>query len=145
MNHLDKHNILADNQHGFRPRRSCETQLVTTYHEISQALNCVQNKQVDAIFLDFAKAFDKVSHSKLIHKLKYYGIVGPVLDWIKAFLSNRTQQVVIDGFASEPVPVTSGVPQGTVLGPILFLIYINDLPNQLNYSISKMFADDSLI
>ena len=145
MNHLDKYNILSDFQHGFRSKRSCDTQLLTTYHEISVALNNQDVKQVDAIVLDFAKAFDKVPHKRLLMKLKYYGITGPIYSWIRAFLSNRTQHVVIDGIASDSSLVTSGVPQGTVLGPILFLIYINDLPESLKYSSARLFADDSLI
>ena len=145
MNHLDKYNILSDSQHGFRSKRSCDTQLLTTYHEISVALNNQDVKQVDAIVLDFAKAFDKVPHKRLLMKLKYYGITGPIYNWIRAFLSNRTQRVVIDGIASDLSQVTSGVPQGTVLGPILFLIYINDLPEMLKYSSARLFADDSLI
>ena len=88
--------------------------------------------------MDFAKAFDKFSHRRLLYKLKYYGIQTHTLNWIQAFLSDRTQTVVIDG-------VTSGVPQGTVLGPILFLIYINDFPEYLTHSKLRLFADDSII
>ena len=90
------------------------------------------------ILLDFSKAFDKVNHSKLLWKLHQYGIRGNALIWIRAFLGNRSQTVVIDGEESESVPVTSGVPQGSVLGPILFLIYI-DLPDEQ----VRLFADDT--
>ena len=95
--------------------------------------------------MDFAKAFDKVSHKHLIHKLNFYGIQGKTLNWITDFLKDRTQTVLLEGETSDTVPVTSGVPQGTVLGPILFLIYINDLPKYLKHSTLRRFADDSIM
>ena len=101
-------------------------------------------KQTDIILLDFSKAFDKVNHSKLLWKLNQYGIRGHVLDWVRAFLGSRSQRVVIDGEESESIPVTSGVPQGSVLGPILFLIYINDLPNEVCSQV-RLFADDTAL
>ena len=146
MNHLDTYNILTDSQYGFRPRRSCETQLITTHHDIARLLNDKDIPQVDAILLDFAKAFDKVPHRRLIHKLQHYGITGPTLHWITAFLTRRTQRVLLDGASSDSVSVSSGVPQGTVLGPLIFLLYINDLPLSISPNTStRLFADDSLI
>ena len=95
--------------------------------------------------MDFAKAFDKVSHRHLLYKLSFYGINNNALHWISDFLSQRTQSVVLEGETSDTIPVTSGVPQGTVLGPILFLVYINDFNEYLNYSTLRLFADDSII
>jgi hypothetical protein len=99
----------------------------------------------DLIIMDFAKAFDKVPHRRLLYKLNYYGISGLTLHWISAFLTNRTQRVVIDGKSSSTVPVTYGVPQRTVLDPVLFLVYINDLFDYLTHSQLRLFADDSII
>jgi hypothetical protein len=95
--------------------------------------------------MDFAKAFDKVSHRHLLYKLSYYGIRGDTHRWIEGFLKDRTQRVVLEGKCSKDAPVTSGVPQGTVLGPILFLVYINDLADYLEHSRLRLFADDSII
>lgn len=143
MSHLDTNNILYDLQHGFRPARSCETQLVSFLQNLTQSNN--QNIQTDVIIMDFAKAFDKVSHRHLLYKLNYYGIQCNALHWISDFLSHRTQTVVLEGETSDTVSVTSGVPQGTVLGPILFLIYINDFSDYLQHSTLRLFADDSII
>ena len=99
-------------------------------------------KQTDLIFLDFRKAFVKVAHEKLLLKLHQYGIRGDTLNWIKDFLNNRKQTVVINGISSDDVPVSSGVPQGSVLGPIIFLVYINDQPEQVKSRV-RLFADDT--
>ena len=142
MDHLDKHNILYEYQHGFRSKRSCETQLIMTIQDLAESLN--KKKQIDMIILDFAKAFDKVPHNRLIAKLSHYGLHTNVINWIKDFLSDRKQRVMIDGKQSSNRDVTSGVPQGTVLGPILFLIFINDIPLKIISRI-RLFADDCLL
>ena len=101
-------------------------------------------QQTDVLIMDFAKAFDKVNHSLLLHKLHHYGIRGQTWTWISNFLSDRQQSVVVDGFNSNPVSVRSGVPQGSVLGPCLFLAYINDLPANLSSGV-RLFADDTAL
>ena len=101
------------------------------------------DKSVHAAVLDFSKAFDNVPHVRLLSKLLHYGICGPLLNCFVSYPTNRTQSVVCDGKCSKPVPVTSGVPQGTVLGPLLFLLYVNDMPDNLRFSL-RLFADDAL-
>ena len=145
--HLALDSILADCQHGFRSQRSCETQLVQFVHDIISNLDGAVNrghKQTDLIIMDFAKAFDKVPHRRLLHKLENYGIRGSTHKWINSWLSGRTEQVVLDGQASDPVPVLSGVPQGSVLGPVLFLLFINDLPDNIRSSF-RLFAVDCVL
>ena len=101
-------------------------------------------KQVDLILLDFSKAFDTVPHQCLLTKLEHYGIQGDIHGWINSWLSQRTQRVVVDGESSEFIRVMSGVPQGTILGPLMFLLYINDISNNLTSHI-RLFADDYII
>ena len=144
MTFLEQHSILDDNQHGFRKNRSCETQLITTLNDFSNCLN--NKKQIDAVLLDFSKAFDKVDHVQLLSKLEKYGIRHSLLSWITSFLSSREQTVLVEGKSSSAAPVTSGVPQGTVLGPLLFLVYINDIASKLSPGTKiRLFADDSLL
>jgi hypothetical protein len=142
LNHLETHSILQDCQHGFRSRRSCETQLVTFVQELAHGMSVGQ--QTDIVIMDFSKAFDKVPHSRLLQKLDHYGIRGNTLNWVRSFLTGRQQRVVVDGESSTYVPVESGVPQGTVLGPTLFLLFINDLPES-TLSPVRMFADDCIV
>ena len=142
MKHLENNNILTDLQHGFRKHRSCETQLIKTVNYLAKSMN--HGEQIDSILLDFSKAFDKVCHRKLLLKLEYYGIRGRKLQWIKKLLENRTQKFAVAGVTSSVSAVTSSVPQGTVLGPLLFLIYINDMPSTASSTIG-VFADDTYI
>ena len=144
MDHFETNQILTEIQHGFRQKRSCETQILTTCRDFIQ--NIEKNSQTDAILLDFSKAFDKVHHASLLNKLKLYGIRKNTFQWIQSFLSERTQKVLVDGTESSLGSVKSGVPQGTVLGPLLFLVYINDMPNGLSEGTKlRLFADDSLL
>ena len=144
MPHLDHHKILTDHQFGFRKKRSCETQLLITINELANLKSLDSGKQIDCTLLDFSKAFDEVSHKHHIIKLQHYGVQGPILCWIETFLEARTREVIVKGEHSDIIPVTSGVPQGTVLGPALFMVYIN---HHLEWasSISRLFADDCLL
>ena len=116
-------------------------QLITTDEFIQ---NFESKTQTDVVVLDFSKAFDVVPHQRIFHKLDHYGIRGTTLNCIQNFLTNRTQKVVVDGSSSESARVRSAVPQGTVLGPLLFLTYINDLPSMVSSHV-RLFADDCLL
>ena len=140
MDHLIKNKLIADEQHGFVLNKSCLTNLLETIDIASQAID--DGNRILLIFLDFAKAFDKVCHESLLSKLKTYRFSDEILGWIRGFLSNRKQRVVIGMNSSVWKSVTSGVPQGSVLGPLLFVIFINDMPAVVRH-ILKLFADDS--
>ena len=144
INYLESNNLVTDAQHGFRSGRSCFTQLLDHIENILKSLQ--ENNEVDVIYLDYAKAFDKVDHEILLAKLRRLGVKGKLLKWIKNFLSeNRFQTVLINGRRSFLASVLSGVPQGSVLGPLLFLVYINDLVNNIKQSKVSSFADDTKI
>ena len=140
--HFDRHGIIPACQHGFRKNRSVTTQLLETFEDYSSA---VESKQwIDTIFIDLAKAFDSVPHARLLTKLESVGITGTLLKWIESYLKDRSFHVIVKGELSESQPVKSGVPQGSILGPLLFLLYIHDLPDFCNtQGVSiKLFADD---
>ena len=134
--------LLNPNQSGFRPSDSCVNQLIAITHEIFKAFDCNPYLEVRSVFLDISKAFDKVWHERLLYKLKSMGISGELYNLLENYLSDRFQRVLLNGQASSWRPVLAGVPQGSILGPLLFLIYINDLPNELK-SNAKLFADDT--
>jgi hypothetical protein len=140
MKHLLDNDLLHKGQHGFMPGKSCTTNLLETLDKITESLN--DNYLVVMVLLDLAKAFDSVPHNELIEKLKAYGIDGNLIIWLTDFLKGRKQRVVMGDVTTEWVEVLSGVPQGSVLGPLLFAIFINDIPDLLN-NLCKLFADDS--
>ena len=140
MEHCKDNNIFTDAQFGFRERRGCILQLLTVFDSWSKYID--SDVPVDTVFLDFRKAFDSVPHKRLLLKLEKLGISGNVLKWIENFLSNRLQRVVINGQSSEWTDVSSGVPQGSVLGPLLFIMFVNDLPEEVD-SYCRLFADDA--
>ena len=140
MDHLTETGQLHDAQHGFLRGRSCATQLLASLEDWTQLME--KKEPVDIAYLDFRKAFDSVPHQRLLQKLYDLGIRGALLKWIEAFLTGRRQQVVVNGAKSDPTPVRSGIPQGSVLGPTLFVIFVNDLPECAKCHI-KLFADDA--
>lgn len=144
LEYLDSHNILTSFQHGFRKGYSTITQLVTVFHLFAHTLD--NTGQIDAIFLDFSKAFDKVPHDKLILKMQNIGLPEILVTWVANYLTNRKQLVKIDGVESDYLDVTSGVPQGSVLGPLLFILYINDIVDVITPGVQiRLFADDAVL
>lgn len=140
---IELNSILPDSQHGFRPSRSANSQLLEQNENIIDALD--NHCNLDIVMLDYAKAFDKINISKLLFKLKSIGIGGKIGKWLGNFLLNRTQRITNDGYLSSESAVLSGVPQGTILGPILFLIFISDIGDTLTTSKMSSYADDSKV
>ena len=141
--HLISNNLLSKEQYGFVSGRNTITQLLVTINDWMFDLD--NNMSVDAAYMDFRKAFDTVPHQRLLNKLRGYNVNGNILKWISSFLTNRYQYVKINNSISDTLKVTSGVPQGSVLGPTLFIYFINDLPNVINDANVKVFADDTKV
>jgi len=143
--HLIENGLIRNTQHGFMPGKSCATNLVEFMDTVTRAAD--EGKAVDIFYLDFAKAFDKVPRQRLLNKMRAKGIHAGIIKWIEAWLTGRTQRVSVQGEQSEECDVESGVPQGTVLGPTLFTIYIDDLETEIERRklevLIKKFADDT--
>ena len=131
--------VFSPQQFGFLKGKSCLAQLLSSFHDWASGRN--KGLTTEVIFLDLSKAFDSVPHKRLLTKIHAYGIQGPLLSWLRSFLTNRYQRIVLRGHYSSWTSILSGVPQGTVLGPSLFLIYINDISRNIMSS-TKLFADD---
>ena len=142
MDHMLYNKVLSDKQFGFIGGRSTSLQLLKALDAWTKIMD--DGGYLDIIYMDFAKAFDKVPHNRLIGKIASYGFRNPVLRWIKSFLSDRKQRVIVNGCPSQWENVISGIPQGSVLGPVLFVIYINDMPTCVTSDV-YLFADDTKI
>jgi hypothetical protein len=134
------HNIIIPQQHGFVKRRSTTTNLLLYTSYIFEGID--NNKQIDSVYTDFRKAFDRVDHQILLEKIAFNGIRGNLWRWLKSYITNRTQKVVINGHESDYVPISSGVPQGSILGPLLFILFINDIQNCFQFCDFLLYADD---
>ena len=139
-NFMNKNELFSDKQYGFLPKRSTVLQLLNIIDEWSLAVD--EGYEINCLYLDFMKAFDTVPHQRLLRKLESYGITDPLLSWISDFLNNRVPRVIVNGTPSSWSKVLSGIPQGSVLGPLLFIIFINDICESLSSS-AYLFADDT--
>ena len=141
---LTTNNQITKNQSGFRPGDSTTNQLLDLVDTIHQSFDAIPTLEVRAVFMDISKAFDKVWHDNLIFKLRQNGVSGRLLNLFENYLSDRKQRVVLNGAAADYDDIKSGVPQGSVLGPLLFLVYINDLEENIKSQI-RFFADDTML
>ena len=139
---LEKEKLLFEGQYGFRNKRSTTDALTDITERIREA--CDKGYYTCGALLDFRKAFDTVNHEILLNKLTYYGITGEAVDWFRSFLSQRFQYTSVSGFDSEPSLVTHGVPQGSVLGPLLFIIFINDLHKSVKHNTDLLYSNKSM-
>ena len=143
VSHMEENNLINPGQHGFRTGRSCLSQLLAHFETITQILE--EGDNVDVIYLDFSKAFDKVDFLVILRKIKHLGITGNIGKWIYSFLTDRTQSVIVNGMKSSVSEVKSGVPQGSVLGPLLFLVLLGDIDKSIASAFVSSFADDTRV
>ena len=140
---LEKNKVVYASQYGFRKNRSTVNAITELVCHIT---NAIENKQSTlSVFLDLSKAFDTIDHNILLHKLEFYGVRGLALNWFQSYLTDRKQYVLYNNVQSQTLDITCGVPQGSVLGPLLFLIYVNDIANCLTHSKLISFADDTTV
>lgn len=142
-NYLDKFQLLTPRQFGFRAGYSTNLALITLTDKIKAEID--GGRFVGSVFIDYSKAFDSLNHNILFTKLSAYGITGPSLELLRSYLHDRQQQVCISGVLSDTKIINTGVPQGSILGPILFLIFINDFPNCLTSTECLLYADDTTV
>uniref|UniRef100_A0A3Q3EDH9 Reverse transcriptase domain-containing protein n=1 Tax=Labrus bergylta TaxID=56723 RepID=A0A3Q3EDH9_9LABR len=140
---INKHNLLTDSQYGFRPNRSTSLAVIELIEKITNSLD--QKNYAAGVFIDLKKAFDTINHNRLINKLERYGIRGVILNWLRSYLHNRQQFVKLGEYTSSCLDIACGVPQGSVLGPIIFILYINDICKTSNILQFVLFADDTNI